>query len=198
MLLVVTRTHLLVKRSENQVMAWAVDLASGEPLAGQAVNVYQHKVETYGDPTTGVGVEREVRKVASGSTDADGVFLATLAEDLERWDTMFVELERPDDAALSSPNWGDGIDPWQFHLMPDYDDRPYLGYIYTDRPVYRPGQTVYYKGIVRRDNDANYQLPAPDTEGTITITDPMGKEVDSQTADPERLRRVRRPARPQH
>jgi hypothetical protein len=165
LLLMVTRTHLLVKRSENEVMAWAVDMASGEALADLSANVY------------GKGMQ----KLASGSTDADGVFLASLPENVNRSDPMFVEVERPDDAALASPGWNSGIDPWQFHLMTDYNDQPYAGYIYTDRPIYRPSQTVYYKGILRRDNDANYELPPADAGGTITITDGMGKQVDSQT-----------------
>src|SRR5262249_54720473 len=33
-------------------------------------------------------------------------------------------------------------------------------YIYTDRPIYRPGQTVYFKGIVRRKQGAEYRVPA--------------------------------------
>ena len=30
----------------------------------------------------------------------------------------------------------------------------HAAYIYTDRPIYRPGHTVYFKTIVRNDNDA--------------------------------------------
>src|SRR5581483_12140609 len=33
-------------------------------------------------------------------------------------------------------------------------------YFYTDRPVYRPGQRVYFKGIVRRRVGAEYRVPA--------------------------------------
>ena len=32
-------------------------------------------------------------------------------------------------------------------------------YIYTERPLYRPGQPVYFKGIVRLDDDLDYRLP---------------------------------------
>ncbi|HIJ80502.1 MAG TPA: hypothetical protein HPP76_02200 [Desulfuromonadales bacterium] len=38
------------------------------------------------------------------------------------------------------------------------------GYIYTDRPAYRPGQTVHYKGVLRRQAGENYRLP-----GTRTV-----------------------------
>jgi uncharacterized protein YfaS (alpha-2-macroglobulin family) len=34
------------------------------------------------------------------------------------------------------------------------------GYLYTDRPVYRPGQTVFYKGVLRQRGDGDaYTLP---------------------------------------
>lgn len=32
--------------------------------------------------------------------------------------------------------------------------------LYTDRPIYRPGAKVAFRGIVRSDNDALYELPA--------------------------------------
>ena len=32
-------------------------------------------------------------------------------------------------------------------------------YVYTERPIYRPGQPVYFKGIVRLDDDLDYSLP---------------------------------------
>jgi uncharacterized protein YfaS (alpha-2-macroglobulin family) len=32
-------------------------------------------------------------------------------------------------------------------------------YLFTDRPLYKPGDTVYYKGIVRQDDDARYSVP---------------------------------------
>ena len=36
----------------------------------------------------------------------------------------------------------------------------WLGYIYTDRPVYRPGHTVHFKGIVRQRGATSYIVPA--------------------------------------
>jgi uncharacterized protein YfaS (alpha-2-macroglobulin family) len=34
------------------------------------------------------------------------------------------------------------------------------GYLYTDRPAYRPGQTVYFKGVLRQRDGEKYRLPA--------------------------------------
>ena len=38
-------------------------------------------------------------------------------------------------------------------------DRNLRGYTYTDRPVYRPGDTVHFKTIIRAENPAGYTLP---------------------------------------
>ena len=33
------------------------------------------------------------------------------------------------------------------------------GALYTERPLYRPGQTVYFKGLLRADDDGALQPP---------------------------------------
>ena len=43
------------------------------------------------------------------------------------------------------------------------DEVETLAYIYTDRPIYRPGDMVYYKGIVRDTNYGRYNLPSLDS-----------------------------------
>ena len=44
-------------------------------------------------------------------------------------------------------------------------------YIYTDRPVYRPRQRVYFKGILRRLTEAGYVLLGGGKVG-VTVEDP--------------------------
>ena len=38
-------------------------------------------------------------------------------------------------------------------------DAEAFAYLYTDRPVYRPGQEVFFKGIVRQNDDLHYSIP---------------------------------------
>ena len=54
------------------------------------------------------------------------------------------------------------------------------GYLYTERTAYRPGQTVFYKGILRKKSGDDYQLP-PSSSINIKVTDSGDKTVFEQT-----------------
>ncbi len=49
------------------------------------------------------------------------------------------------------------------------------GYIYTDRPVYRPAQKVFFRGILRSAGDRGYELPSGNVK--TTIEDPNGGKL---------------------
>lgn len=38
-------------------------------------------------------------------------------------------------------------------------------FVFTDRPIYKPGDTVYFKSIIRDDDDARYSIPS----GTVNV-----------------------------
>src|SRR5262249_23754898 len=77
-----------------------------------------------------------------------------------------------------------GISPFQFSLPSELQAREWVGQLYTDRPIYRPGETVQLKGIVRRDDDASYSLPARDVPLQLIITTARGQEVRSDPLRP--------------
>ncbi len=53
----------------------------------------------------------------------------------------------------------------------------YKVFLYTERPLYRPGQKVYFKGIVRTQNsDGAYTVPLP-MEVPVEILDARGNSV---------------------
>jgi len=41
-------------------------------------------------------------------------------------------------------------------------------FLYTERPIYKPGDTVFFRGIVRVDSDSLYKMPSNDTPVYIT------------------------------
>ena len=60
-----------------------------------------------------------------------------------------------------------------------HNHRPVRAYIYTDRPVYRPGHTVHIKAIVRKENKDALDLPDEQTL-KLTVTDADNKTVLKQ------------------
>jgi alpha-2-macroglobulin len=62
--------------------------------------------------------------------------------------------------------------------LADYDR--WTGYVYTDRPIYRPGHTVHFKAILRVRGDHGYEVPAGKLV-KVEIDDPDQKPVYQQT-----------------
>ncbi|GIV15669.1 MAG: hypothetical protein KatS3mg022_1104 [Armatimonadota bacterium] len=56
----------------------------------------------------------------------------------------------------------------------------YVNYLFTDRPVYRPGQKVYFKGIVRERAENDYRVPQVN-EAKVSLLDPENKQIAEQT-----------------
>lgn len=87
---------------------------------------------------------------------------------------------------LSPPPVGNGM-VWAFwgaHRAATYvsvgASSPYVEYLFTDRPVYRPGQKVYFKGIVRERVENDYRVP-PFESAMVSLLDPENKQVGEQT-----------------
>ena len=72
---------------------------------------------------------------------------------------------------------------WGAHRAAAYVSRgdvsPYVQYLFTDRPVYRPAQKVYYKGIVRERVENDYLIP-PFEAARVTLLDPENKQIGEQ------------------
>src|SRR5438132_11593709 len=76
------------------------------------------------------------------------------------------------------------MNAYQFSLPGDYYAREWVGHVYTDRPIYRPGETVQWKGVVRSDDDAQYSLPPSGETYIVTITNARGQQMSQTTMKP--------------
>jgi len=80
-----------------------------------------------------------------------------------------------------------GFGGWNSYSSYDYTDRsyllpdgqPYLAYIYTERPIYRPGQAVNFKAILRKDDDVRYSLPAEGTPVKVRVLDARENAIEN-------------------
>jgi alpha-2-macroglobulin len=144
---IITGTALAVKRSSDELLVWAHSLKDGSPVAGLNATV----------------MDRAGKTVTSGKTDKDGLATLTLPKPANEGDyysnDYTVSTEKDGDYTIVHTTWSEGIDPWNFDISYDPFQPDYYIYSYTDRPIYRPGHTVYFKGLVRKDVDASFKLP---------------------------------------
>ncbi|MGD2207227.1 MAG: Ig-like domain-containing protein, partial [Anaerolineae bacterium] len=159
--------NLSLKQTQTEALVWATDLATGQPVSGLPIRLYAE--------TRPVGDE--------GTTGSNGLYYAEGLAVQNLWDSFFAVSGEPgdDDFAIAYNGWDEGISPWSFDVDSEFWGSDYAGYLYTDRPIYRPGQTVYFKGIVRADDDAQYTVPAEIEELTVKVNDPQGKVLYEKT-----------------
>jgi alpha-2-macroglobulin len=163
-LIVLSNYNLVLKKSQQgDSLAWLTDLRSGEPVADQTVRFYL-----------------EQDQVGAVTTDATGIGTAALGltQDNAYWPVRAIAGEpgEADFAAVSS-EWSTGIAVWDFGLNGGYSPEQYQLHFYTDRPIYRPGQTVHWKGIVRVLDDDQYVLPDEGMAVHIVVRDDRGNAV---------------------
>lgn len=138
---------------------------SGAPLKGVKLRVWESRSDAAGP---------QLKVTQTGTTDDKGrVTIKSAANGYGHirmeWslgkDTLF-----PSDARYVYTN------------APEID--PYAGaqrsFLFTDRAIYRPGQTVYFKGIVvKKDKETRESTVVADYTTNIYLYDANGEQVDS-------------------
>jgi len=115
-------------------------------------------------------------------TDAQGISQATL-KDIKVENAIMVAKTDKDFAAAS-------VEPFFFY---DTSATEYVGYVYTDRPVYRPTHEVNFKGIVRARRGGEYSIDIPGPV-TVEIADARQKKIYQQKIAPLKFRLIQRQA----
>lgn len=144
----VSQYALITKSAPGRLVAMVVNRQTGAPA-----------------PETPVRVVVNRKTLSEGKTNALGIAALSLGE------------FKTDDVLVMARPQGD----FAINALPAYSfnrgqrDR-LTGYVYTDRPVYRPGHKLGYRAILRTPTAKGYDLPAMQ-KATVEINDPEGKTV---------------------
>ncbi len=160
-LLVVSSLNLTIKAGERDALVWANDLQTGAPVANLALQLFDEQGGTLGTATT----------------DQEGV--AQLRLDRTENRGVLAIASQPFAAAASS--WSSGVSPWEFGLQPAWDLPEMTAHIYTDRSIYRPGQTVDFKGVLRDEDDVRFSLPDGLSNVSVAIRSVTGEQIYQQS-----------------
>ncbi len=144
-ILAVSPYQVTFKTSPTEAFVWAVDLATNTPVADLPATVYDNAGNV----------------LSSGQTGEDGVFEGPVKTDQESIYSTFVVLgeQGTDNFGFAMQYWDEGVTPWNFDLTVRNYPSDITGYLYTDRPIYRPGDTVHFRLVARQFSNGHYVLP---------------------------------------
>jgi len=151
---ILTKIAVIERSLSGQAYLYVADRKTGAPVDGADVTMWA-----------------DGKQKSKGKSDSDG--LATLASNIRGGaqgaepENLWILATRGADAAMVTP-FGYSFD-WN-------SAQRERAYIFTDRPVYRPGHTVHIKGILRKEQ--NDTLVQPDEHSvTVRVTGPDEKVV---------------------
>ncbi|MBI3564970.1 MAG: hypothetical protein HY079_07230, partial [Elusimicrobia bacterium] len=173
----VTRVGLHLKSSPDSTLVWATYLKSAAPAAGVPVELRSDDNKVLWRGVTN----------RDGLADAPG-WKGLGLTDWKRWSrpNLWAFAKDPKGTAVLSLDWRGGVEPWRFDVMSDWAPRPrhYRVSLFTERGVYRSGETVRVKAIARKLEGGDWRaLGAGDPRTLVlTVKDPRGAEVVRTTA----------------
>ncbi|HNT87102.1 MAG TPA: MG2 domain-containing protein, partial [Candidatus Hydrogenedentes bacterium] len=154
-----TDIGVLAHWQDEEVVVFAHDLTTLEPMAGAKVTVYSEKNQELGVANTDAQGIATLRALNTGLGTPRVVVVET------EKDYTFLELERRDD------------DPVTYsEEMTRFDQDGYDAFIYADRDLYRPGETAHLHWLVRTNyGDAIEGVPLK-----LTVRRPNGSVYVSE------------------
>ncbi|HEY3377639.1 MAG TPA: Ig-like domain-containing protein, partial [Armatimonadota bacterium] len=166
-ILVVSNLHITLKQAEREALVWVTNLQDGKPEAGLTVSFR----------------DKSFNEIKKGTIANDGQLLSKFEGAFEEYTPFYAVISEPgkNNFGIAYNRWDTGINPYDFGLATQFGSARYMAYLYTERPIYRPGQMVYYKGIVRSEDDARYTLASGISSTDITINNDQGQQVFSTT-----------------
>ncbi|HUL74887.1 MAG TPA: MG2 domain-containing protein [Vicinamibacterales bacterium] len=167
----VTNLGITVKDSPQSTLIFVTRLDNGAAVADARVSI----------------VNLGNQQLWRGTTGRDGVAMAP-ALPLRKPDDWYklsfvVTAEKDGDIGYVASNWNEGITPWEFGVGYQLWEATDIlrGSVFSDRGVYKPGEDVHVKAIVRADTVNGIRLLPSGSTLDIRVRDSRNKEVDRRT-----------------
>jgi uncharacterized protein YfaS (alpha-2-macroglobulin family)/TolA-binding protein len=154
-IVVVSDIALILKSTKQDLLVFAENMAQKKPAKN-----------------TQIAISDGSTLLFQGQTDDNG-FYSLQSEELQQKGDLRVFGYSPQGVAsnelnLSQLSYSKGLSP--------------KGYLYTDRPAYRPGETVHLRGILREVRESAYAFKAGDRY-EVQVLSEQGKRVYSSPAE---------------
>jgi len=168
---VVTDLAMVEKSSANgELLVYAVNRVTGEPQSN-----------------TQITIVKASKTVTTGTTNADGIFRTQMkkeeSEDEEaEADPELEAVENNDFIVFATHRENFAISDLASYYFSGEggEEQNVNGYIYTDRPIYRPNHKVFFKGILRSLDDKGQYRSLKTPTVNVLVKDPNDARVMEQ------------------
>ncbi len=180
----VTDLSLTSVEERNRVVFYVRSLSEAEPV-GRAEVI----IEVVRDaPKPPPGQRRDPPRIETIRLRTDGDGKAVLSPQ-DTWRQVYrITVRKGEDVLVIDPRdppprfannhwspWGQWLQWIQSKIPPPANDQ-LLGFVFTERPIYRPGEKVFIKGYLRKKTKGRFVDPGPEAGYLVKIRAPGGKE----------------------
>ncbi|WP_295161645.1 Ig-like domain-containing alpha-2-macroglobulin family protein [uncultured Brachyspira sp.] len=170
----ITSMGVTGKFSGDSNTIFVTDLKTGMPVEGAAVEIrddFNRVLETAITDRNGIANTKGFRTLG--------------IKRVSRWSSprQWAIVTKGDDISFINSDWGMGISPWRMDISyNDYpNDKEYEGSMFTERGIYKPGEEVHIKGVIRENKTGNWQIPDDLKSGSFIVNNSRGEEIHKGT-----------------
>jgi uncharacterized protein YfaS (alpha-2-macroglobulin family) len=169
--LIVSEYGMIIKQVDDDALAFVTNRKTGQKVSDVPLHFARGNKELKAEETGRDGLARVTLPPRPERVTSD-----------EDWEAMWYS--RDNQVLVVGEKDGNVVisDPYYYN---DFGSGKFQVYLHTDRPVYRPAQEVYYRGIIRKINDDGTYAQAAGQKVYLEITDSHDGAVkkDSLTLD---------------
>lgn len=161
LLVLISENSVVAKTAEAQLLVWTTKI-NGEIAGGLDISVVDENGEI----------------VANGRSSNEGIFQTEIAEEVH---PAFVFVQDGNDFAVTglARDWFTFVHQSGYYSSQLQRPADTIIYLHTDRPLYRPDETVYFKGILRQDEDVQLRPFPEESLVTVQLKSPDDELLDS-------------------
>ncbi|HAM50991.1 MAG TPA: alpha-2-macroglobulin, partial [Nitrospiraceae bacterium] len=131
------------KWGRESSLIWVTSLDKAEPVQDAKVSVLDCDGKTYWQGKTGQDGTAFIKKHILPEADVPSC-------NYGRSGGLFVFARTADDLSFVNSRWTEGIEPWRFQLPTGYWDDNIAAHTIFDRTLFRAGETVHMKHVIRK------------------------------------------------
>lgn len=133
--------NISLHSSEDNGLAWVTNTLTGEPVANSELFINENESIGYTDDQ---GV---LQSDKLGHKNGNDGFVGILYTNHEG------------QFGIVNSGWDDGMGDAGYRFFSDTTESSDVGYIYTDRTLYKPGDVIYFKGYIRDASTGVFKFP---------------------------------------